>query len=109
MQEDGDGARLHTQQLRGLAVLHAFHAAQAEGFGLPRGKLPESGPQSLDKLPRLRKYDMAVIANVFGETEGEYVEVCRKLDQAEGVAAIELKRPQPSGTSAGSARISTKN
>jgi dihydroorotate dehydrogenase (NAD+) catalytic subunit len=43
-----------------------------------------------DKLPQLRAYDTAVIANVFGETEAEYVEVCSKLDQAEGVTAIEL-------------------
>jgi len=43
-----------------------------------------------EKLPELREHDMAVVANVFGETEAEYLEVCRKLDQADGVAAIEL-------------------
>jgi dihydroorotate dehydrogenase (NAD+) catalytic subunit len=43
-----------------------------------------------DKLPPLRERDTAVIANVFGETVDEYVEVCRKLDAAGGVAAIEL-------------------
>lgn len=43
-----------------------------------------------EKLPLLRRHDTAVVANVFGETEGEYVEVCEKLDDAAGVAAIEL-------------------
>jgi dihydroorotate dehydrogenase (NAD+) catalytic subunit len=43
-----------------------------------------------DKLPQLAPYDTAVIANVFGETEGEYVEVLEKLDAARGVAAVEL-------------------
>jgi dihydroorotate dehydrogenase (NAD+) catalytic subunit len=43
-----------------------------------------------EKLPQLRQYDTAVVANVFGETEEEYVEVCSKLDGAEGLAAIEL-------------------
>jgi dihydroorotate dehydrogenase (NAD+) catalytic subunit len=43
-----------------------------------------------EKLPQLRGHDTAVVANVFGENEAEYVEVCAKLDQAEGVAAIEL-------------------
>ncbi|NIL99607.1 MAG: dihydroorotate dehydrogenase, partial [Acidobacteria bacterium] len=63
----------------------------------PAGMLNTIGLQNVgvdafirDKLPRLRGYDTLVIANVFGETEAEYVEVCRKLDQAEGVAAIEL-------------------
>jgi dihydroorotate dehydrogenase (NAD+) catalytic subunit len=63
----------------------------------PAGMLNTIGLQNIgvdafirDKLPRLRNYDTAVIANVFGETEDGYVEVCRKLDQAEGVAAIEL-------------------
>jgi dihydroorotate dehydrogenase (NAD+) catalytic subunit len=43
-----------------------------------------------EKLPQLRPHDTAIVANVFGETEGEYVEVCEKLDDAPGVAAIEL-------------------
>lgn len=63
----------------------------------PAGMLNTIGLQNIgvdafihDKLPRLHGYDTAVIANVFGETESEYVEVCHKLDQTEGVAAIEL-------------------
>ena len=43
-----------------------------------------------EKLPELRKYRTAVIANVFGHTLAEYVEVIRVLEDAEGVAAYEL-------------------
>lgn len=43
-----------------------------------------------EKLPELRKYDTAVMANVFGRTVDEYVEVIRILNDAEGLAAYEL-------------------
>jgi len=43
-----------------------------------------------EKLPELRKYDTAVLANVFGRTVEEYVEVIRILNDAEGLAAYEL-------------------
>jgi dihydroorotate dehydrogenase (NAD+) catalytic subunit len=63
----------------------------------PAGMLNTIGLQNVgvdsflqDKLPQLRQYDLAVVANVFGETEDEYVEVCSKLDGADGLAAIEL-------------------
>lgn len=63
----------------------------------PSGMLNAIGLQNVgvdafvaDKLPQLRAFDTAVVANVFGETIAEYVEVCRKLDDAEGLAAIEL-------------------
>jgi dihydroorotate dehydrogenase (NAD+) catalytic subunit len=63
----------------------------------PAGMLNTIGLQNVgvdaflaEKLPALRPYDTAVVANVFGETEAEYVEVCSKLDGAEGLAAIEL-------------------
>jgi dihydroorotate dehydrogenase (NAD+) catalytic subunit len=63
----------------------------------PAGMLNSIGLQNVgvdafiaDKLPELRQHRLAVVANVFGETEAEYVEVCSKLDQADGVTAIEL-------------------
>lgn len=63
----------------------------------PAGMLNTIGLQNVGveafvqhKLPELRAYDTAIIANVFGETDAEYVEVCAKLDQAQGVHAIEL-------------------
>jgi dihydroorotate dehydrogenase (NAD+) catalytic subunit len=43
-----------------------------------------------EKLPELRRFTTAVIANVFGKTISEYVEVIRILEDAEGVAAYEL-------------------
>jgi len=54
-----------------------------------------------DKLPKLRDHDTAVVANVFGETESEYVEVCGKLDAADGVAAIELNVSCPNTEAGG--------
>jgi dihydroorotate dehydrogenase (NAD+) catalytic subunit len=43
-----------------------------------------------EKLPELRRYGTAVIANVFGATFEEYVEVVEVLEQAEGLAGYEL-------------------
>lgn len=43
-----------------------------------------------EKLPQLRLYDTAIIANVFGKTLSEYVEVIRVLEDTEGLAAYEL-------------------
>jgi dihydroorotate dehydrogenase (NAD+) catalytic subunit len=43
-----------------------------------------------EKLPLLRQYDTRIIANVFGQTVAEYVEVLQVLEDAEGVAAYEL-------------------
>ncbi|HKV27294.1 MAG TPA: dihydroorotate dehydrogenase [Candidatus Acidoferrales bacterium] len=63
----------------------------------PGGMLNAVGLQNIgvrafvaEKLPELRKYQMAVIANVFGHTVAEYVEVIGVLEEAEGVAAYEL-------------------
>jgi dihydroorotate dehydrogenase (NAD+) catalytic subunit len=43
-----------------------------------------------DKLPELRQYRTAVIANVFGYAQEDYAEVIRVLEDAEGIAAYEL-------------------
>lgn len=43
-----------------------------------------------DKLPLLRKYNTHVIVNVFGYCLEEYVEVIRRLENAEGISAYEL-------------------
>ena len=43
-----------------------------------------------EKLPLLRKFDTAVIANVFGYALEDYVEVIRVLEDAEGLAGYEL-------------------
>ena len=63
----------------------------------PSGMLNSVGLQNVgvrafigEKLPVLRKYDTQVIANVFGCTVEDYVEVIRALEDAEGVAGYEL-------------------
>jgi dihydroorotate dehydrogenase (NAD+) catalytic subunit len=43
-----------------------------------------------DKLPFLRKYDVAVIANIYGESYAEYQKVAKRLSRVEGVAALEV-------------------
>jgi len=74
----------------------------------PAGMLNAIGLQNIgidafleEKLPALREHDTAIVANVFGETEAEYVEVCEKLDAATGVAAIELNVSCPNTEAGG--------
>jgi len=43
-----------------------------------------------EKLPFLRKYDTAVIANIYGETYDEFKKVAKKLSLAKGVHALEV-------------------
>jgi dihydroorotate dehydrogenase (NAD+) catalytic subunit len=66
-------------------------------FPTPSGMLNAVGLQNVgvrafvaEKLPVLRSFDTAVIANVFGYYQEDYVEVIRTLEGAEGVAAYEL-------------------
>src|ERR1700757_3833178 len=63
----------------------------------PSGMLNAVGLQNIgvrafitEKLPVLRKYDTAVLANVFGYSLEDYVEVIRTLEDAEGLAGYEL-------------------
>jgi dihydroorotate dehydrogenase (NAD+) catalytic subunit len=43
-----------------------------------------------DKLPKLREYEVPVIANVFGYCGEDYLAVVRALEDAPGIAAYEL-------------------
>ena len=43
-----------------------------------------------DKLPKLRRYTVPVVANVFGYRDEDYLEVVRALEDAPGIAAYEL-------------------
>ena len=63
----------------------------------PSGMLNAVGLQNIgvrafvaEKLPVLRKFDTAVIANVFGYCLEDYVEVIRVLGDVEGLAGYEL-------------------
>ena len=66
-------------------------------YPTPSGMLNAVGLQNLgvrafvaEKLPVLRKFNTAVIANVFGYTLEDYVEVIRVLEDADGLAGYEL-------------------
>ena len=63
----------------------------------PSGMLNAVGLQNVgvrafvaEKLPLLKGYQTAILANVFGCTVEEYVEVIRVLEDAEGLAGYEL-------------------
>jgi dihydroorotate dehydrogenase (NAD+) catalytic subunit len=63
----------------------------------PSGMLNAVGLQNVgvrafvtEKLPELRKYNTAVLANVFGYCLEDYIEVIRILEDAEGLAGYEL-------------------
>lgn len=43
-----------------------------------------------EKLPFLRKYDVAIIANIYGESYAEYQKVAKKLSSVKGVHALEV-------------------
>jgi dihydroorotate dehydrogenase (NAD+) catalytic subunit len=55
-----------------------------------------------EKLPELRKYRTAVVANVFGFKVQDYIEVIRVLEDAEGIAAYELNISCPNVERGGS-------
>jgi len=66
-------------------------------YPTPSGMLNAVGLQNVgvrafvaEKLPVLREFDTAVIANVFGYTLEDYVEVIQVLESAEGLAGYEL-------------------
>lgn len=74
----------------------------------PGGMLNAVGLQNIgvrafvaEKLPLLRAYRTAIVANVFGHSRGEYAEVVRVLEQAEGLAAYELNISCPNVASGG--------
>jgi dihydroorotate dehydrogenase (NAD+) catalytic subunit len=63
----------------------------------PSGMLNAVGLQNVgvraflsEKLPFLRRYDVAVIANIFGETVDQYRRVAHILSGAAGIHALEL-------------------
>ncbi|MDH3627073.1 MAG: dihydroorotate dehydrogenase [Acidobacteriota bacterium] len=92
-----DLSRLGGLCTKGLSPRPRLGNPPARIVETPSGMLNTIGLQNIgvdtflsDRLPKLREYDLEIIANVFGETEAEYIEVCRKLSKAEGVAAIEL-------------------
>src|SRR5580698_7063991 len=87
----------------GGIVVKGLSAQPMEGAPAPRicetasGMVNAIGLQNVgvrafvtEKLPLIRQFDTAVIANVFGHTIADYVEVIGVLEAAEGLAAYEL-------------------
>jgi dihydroorotate dehydrogenase (NAD+) catalytic subunit len=98
----------------GGIVVKGLSAQPMEGAPAPRlcetpaGMLNAVGLQNVgvrafvaEKLPALRAYRTAIVANVFGHTPEEYVEVIRVLEEAEGLAAYELNISCPNTTRGG--------
>ncbi|MBN2527257.1 MAG: dihydroorotate dehydrogenase [Deltaproteobacteria bacterium] len=54
-----------------------------------------------DMMPRLRDAKATVIANAYGTSADEFAELCRKFDDVEGIAAIEVNISCPNVKSGG--------
>ncbi len=83
--------------VKGLSAQPMAGAPAPRIWDTPSGMVNAIGLQNIgvrafvaEKLPLLRRYHTHVIANVFGHTVEEYLEVIRILNDAEGVAAYEL-------------------
>jgi dihydroorotate dehydrogenase (NAD+) catalytic subunit len=83
--------------VKGLSLEPIAGAPEPRLCETPSGMLNAVGLQNVgvrtfvsEKLPALRQYRTAVVANVFGYTIDEYVGVIRILEEAEGLAAYEL-------------------
>jgi dihydroorotate dehydrogenase (NAD+) catalytic subunit len=92
-----DLSRLGGIVVKGLSLEPIAGAPAPRLCETPSGMLNAVGLQNVgvrafvaEKLPALRQYRTAVIANVFGYTVEEYVVVIRILEDAEGLAAYEL-------------------
>jgi dihydroorotate dehydrogenase (NAD+) catalytic subunit len=83
--------------VKGLSLEPIAGAPEPRLCETPSGMLNAVGLQNVgvrafvaEKLPALRQYRTAIVANVFGYTVEEYVGVIRILEDAEGLAAYEL-------------------
>jgi dihydroorotate dehydrogenase (NAD+) catalytic subunit len=83
--------------VKGLSLHPMAGAPPPRMLETPSGMINAIGLQNIgvrafvaEKLPQLRGIDTAIIANVFGHTLGEYLEVIRVLEDTDGLAAYEL-------------------
>jgi dihydroorotate dehydrogenase (NAD+) catalytic subunit len=83
--------------VKGLSIEPMAGAPAPRLCETPSGMLNAVGLQNIgvrafltEKLPALRRYRTAIVANVFGCSVDEYVAVIRALEAAEGLAAYEL-------------------
>jgi dihydroorotate dehydrogenase (NAD+) catalytic subunit len=92
-----DLSRLGGICVKGLSLSPRKGNAPPRTFETPAGMINAIGLANVgveefvrSKLPALRPYGTAIIANVFGETVEEYVEVARIASTGVGVSALEL-------------------
>jgi dihydroorotate dehydrogenase (NAD+) catalytic subunit len=92
-----DLARLGGICVKGLSLSPRKGNAPPRTFETPAGMINAIGLANVgveefvrSKLPALRPYGTAIIANIFGETVEEYVEVARIASAGEGLSALEL-------------------
>lgn len=83
--------------VKGLSLLPMEGNPSPRMCETPGGMVNSIGLQNIgvrafvaEKLPQLRRFDTPIIANVFGATVSDYVEVIRILEDADGLAAYEL-------------------
>ena len=83
--------------VKGLSLDPMAGAASPRMCETPAGMVNAIGLQNIgvrafvgEMLPQLCRFDTLIIANVFGHTVTEYVDVIRVLEDADGIAAYEL-------------------
>jgi dihydroorotate dehydrogenase (NAD+) catalytic subunit len=101
--------RLGGLVVKGLSAQPMAGAPAPRMRDTPSGMINAIGLQNVgvrafvaEKLPKLRGYDTAIIANVFGHSIADYVEVIGVLEDAEGVSAYELNISCPNVERGGS-------
>ena len=89
--------RIGAVVVKGLSVEPRAGNPPHRIYETPSGMLNSIGLQNVGmvhfvekKLPLLRQYKTQVIANIFGRTEDEYVQVARYLNDHADIAGIEL-------------------
>lgn len=92
-----DLSRLGGIVVKGLSLEPMAGAPAPRLCETPSGMMNAIGLQNIgvrafvaEKLPALRQFKTAIIANIFGSTVEEYVSVIRILEEADGLAAYEL-------------------
>jgi dihydroorotate dehydrogenase (NAD+) catalytic subunit len=90
-------SRLGALVVKGLSIEPKAGNPSPRMCETPGGMLNSIGLQNIgvrafiaQKLPDLRSQNVPIVANVFGQTVHEYVEVIKILEDAEGLAAYEL-------------------
>ena len=102
--------------VKGLSAQPMAGAPAPRIWDTPSGMVNAIGLQNIgvrafvaEKLPLLRRYHTHVIANVFGRTVEDYLEVIRVLNEADGVSAYELNVSCPNVDRGGPSSDATRS